>query len=167
MNETEETQGTRTEAAGKWVRLELELDPTTDAVLTVKARQAGITKSAYMGRLLSAKLEHAAEDGPPGAVKMETFVAVVRVPERVAQGMRYGKGSLRWLCQEWIGAGWEAEFDEGEEWINTVRSRYGCEPDDREDFDGLDAGFVEAGSEAEKTIMGLLAKRADADTVKG
>lgn len=164
MNETKETQGTRTEAEGKWVRVQLELDPTTDAILTVKARQAGISKSAFVGRLLSDKVGGAGEDGPQGAVKMKTLVALVRVPERAAQGLRYGKGSLRWVCGEWVGGGYEAEFDEDDEWSNTVRSRYGCEPEDREDFDGLDAGFVEAGSDAEKTIMALLTERAEGDT---
>jgi hypothetical protein len=167
MNETKETQGTRTEGEREWVRVQLELDPATDAILTVKARQAGITRSALIGRLLSAKVEGLGHDGPQGAVKMETLVALVRVPERVAQGMRYGKGSLRWVCGEWVGGGWEAEFDEDGEWANDVRARYGCEPDDRDDFDGLDAGFVEAGSNAERVIMGLLSKRADADTAEG
>ena len=166
MNETKETQGTRTEAEGEWVRVQLELDPATDARLTLKARRAGITKSAVVRRLLGDVVQGAAEDWPQGAVKTKTLVAVVRVPERVAQGMKRGKGSLRWLCGEWIGGGWEAEFDECEEWGRDVRARYGCEPDDRDDFDGLDAGFVEAGSEAEKAIMGLLAERADADTAK-
>lgn len=166
MNETKETQCTRTEGEREWVRVQLELDPATDAILTVKARQAGITKSAFIGRLLSGKVGGAGEDGPQGGVKMKTLVALVRVPERAAQGLRYGKGSLRWVCGEWVGGGYEAEFDEDDEWSNTVRSRYGCEPEDREDFDGLDAGFVEAGSEAEKAIMGLLAERADADTAK-
>lgn len=164
MNETKETQGTRTEAEGKWVRVQLELDPATDARLTLKARRAGITKSAVVRRLLGDVVQGAAEDWPQGAVKTKTLVAVVRVPERVAQGMKRGKGSLRWLCGEWIGGGWEAEFDECEEWGRDVRARYGCEPEDREDFDGMDAGFVEAGSDAEKTIMALLTERAEGDT---
>ena len=90
MNETKETQGTRTEAEGKWVRVQLELDPATDARLTLKARRAGITKSAVVRRLLGDVVQGAAEDWPQGAVKTKTLVAVVRVPERVARGMRRG-----------------------------------------------------------------------------
>ena len=44
-----------------------------------------------------------------------------------------------------------------------MRARFGCEPQDRTDFDGLDAGFVEPDSEAEQAIMGLIARRADGD----
>ena len=62
--------------------------------------------------------------------------------------MRYGKGSLVLWCVDGLGSVWEGDFD-GNVWEKEVRARFGCEPQDRTDFDGLDAGFVEPDSEAE------------------
>ena len=173
MNETKDTQGTRTEEkreGQKWELVTVEVDEETARRTTLLARQAGVSKSAFLRDLLLregakvADVEAARmQAAPPGTVKMKTLVALVRVPERVAQGLRYGSGSLALWCGEWLAAAWDGDFD-GEEWEEEVRARFGCEPADKLDFDGLDAGFVEAGSEAEKTIMGLLTERADADT---
>lgn len=173
MNETKETQGTRTEGKPEgrtWERVEVELDEDTARQATLLARQAGISKSAFLRELLLRAGEKVDADAaarmraaPPGTVKMKTLVALVRVPERVAQGLRCGEESLARWCGEWLGAAWDGDFDGGE-WGEEVRARFGCEPMDKYDFDGLDAGFVEAGGKAEKTIMGLLTERADADT---
>lgn len=92
------------------------------------------------------------------AGRMQTLVALVRVPERTAAGMRCMGEPLPWLCREWMGGGWEAEFDEAEAWDADVRARFGCGPDDREAFEGLAVGFVEAGSDAERAIVDALAK---------
>ena len=120
------TQGTRT--AGKqevgreqWERWEVELDNETAARVTALARKAEVSKSADLGKLVSGAIAGALPDGeaktagmecaPQGMVKMETLVALVRVPERVAQGMRYGKGSLVLWCEEGLSACWEGDFD--------------------------------------------------------
>ena len=142
----------------------MELDKETAELVIRAARKARTSNSAFLRKLiLGGATGKEVEPGPPGLERAKTLVAVVRVPERVAQGLRCGSESLARWCGDWLGEGWGAEFD-GEEWEGEVRARFGCEPGDKYDFDGLDAGFVEAGSEAEKTIMGLLTERADADT---
>lgn len=99
------------------------------------------------------------------AAKMETIVALVRVPERVAKSLRYGRGSLIYWAQESLGSSWEADFDGDDPDWEKEAARLGASGKDRECFDGLDVGFVEAGSEAEKSIMDLVTLRADSDTV--
>ena len=172
MQKTKETKSTRTEGkreGRKWELVEVELDEESAELATLLARKAGVSKSALLRKLLAESGERVdaektaeLEAAPPGTVKLETLVVVCRVPERVAQGMRWGKGSLAWWCGDGLGAMWEGDFD-GNDWEKEVTARFGCVPDDRRDFDGLDAGFVEAGGEAEKAIMAMLTKRAEAD----
>lgn len=98
--------------------------------------------------------------------KMFTLVALVRMPERVARGLRAVDASLAWWCGDAVGCSWEGEWDSGpdiEPWRKEVEGRWGCGPEDREKMRGWDAGFVEAGSEAEEAICRLLTMRADAD----
>lgn len=101
--------------------------------------------------------------------KMKTLVAMVRVPERVAQGMLYGEGSLaRWVLDGMEGL-WESDFEDTEtaQWAEDVKRLFGCTGADRDAMEELDAGFVEAGGEAERTIAGLVAERAEADRERG
>lgn len=98
--------------------------------------------------------------------KMFTLVALVRMPERVARGLRAGDASLAWWCGDAVGCSWEGEWDSDpdvEPWREEVEGRWGCGPEDREKMRGWDAGFVEAGSEEEEAISRLLTMRADAD----
>lgn len=88
-------------------------------------------------------------------MKMKTLVALVRVPERVAEGLKCRPNPAEW-CGRWLGAAWEGAF-ELDEWEDTVRERFGCVPDDRERFAGLDAGFIDAGGDAERALRGFLA----------
>jgi hypothetical protein len=99
----------------------------------------------------------------------KTLVAMVRVPERVARGMLYGEGSLAWCVLQGVGAVWESDFEDTEtaQWAADVKRLFGCAGADREAMRELDAGFVEAGGEAERTIAGLVAERAEADREKG
>lgn len=99
---------------------------------------------------------------PKRPAAQETLVCLVRVPERVAQGMRFGDGSLADWCKDGIGSTWEGDDFDGD-WGTEVQRLFKCKPEDRVAFAAVDAGFVEPGSDAERNIMGLIAKRADAD----
>jgi len=95
---------------------------------------------------------------------MKTLVAMVRVPDNVAEGMKYGRGSLAWWVAEGVRAFWESDFDDTEEeWPQAVARRFGCRPADRERMLAYDAGFVEADGEAEREVARLIAARAAAD----
>ena len=88
----------------------MEVDNETAARVAEAARKAGVSKSAYLGKLVAGAFPGwdaktaGMECAPQGMVKMETLVALVRVPERVAQGMRYGKGSLVLWCEDGVAA---------------------------------------------------------------
>ena len=115
------------------------------------------------GGLLGEKMNETKQEQPE---KMLTLVALVRMPERVARGLRAGDASLAWWCGEAVGCSWEGEWDsdpDAVKWQKEIAERWGCGPEDRETMRGHDAGFVEAGSEAEAEIRRLLTMRADAD----
>lgn len=156
MKETKKKNG-RTRL---WVRL----SDDELARLRALADAEGVTPGKMIGRLL--ERGDGGRAGGAGAA-MQTLVALVRVPVRAAEGFRCAGGRLPWLCREWMGGGWEAEFDEAEAWGADVRARFGCAPEDREAFEGLAVGFVEPGSEAEKTIARLLEDRAEPDRERG
>ena len=128
-----------------------------------KAAAAAVALGVARGKLAAAeraagiRLERS--DTPDADSKL--IVALVRVPARSADALRYGPGDYAAWVAEAIALQYRSDFDPDPEthnnpWAAEVAALYGARPDDGDAFRGLRVAVVDPESETARTVAAAL-----------
>ena len=128
-----------------------------------KAGEAAVALGIARGQLDEA--ERAAGIRPPLPVpddaESKLLVALVRVPARAADAMRYGPGDFTAWIADALALQYGSEFNAdagapGNPWAVEVRARYGAGPEDADLFRGMRAAVIDPVGETARAVAAAL-----------
>ena len=109
--------------------------------------------------------ERAAGVCPPLPVQDDAesklLVALVRIPARAADAMRYGPGDFAGWIADALAVQYGSDFDAdagapGNPWAVEVRARYGAGPEDADAFRGMRAAVIDPNGETARAVAAAL-----------
>ena len=118
-----------------------------------RASAAAVAFGIAGGDLAAAEINAGLREPPPDPFETDAgklIVALVRVPTRAADALRYGSGDFAAWIAEAVGFQYRADFDplpddppSLREWAETVQSRFAAAPEDADAFRCERVGVVE------------------------
>jgi len=97
----------------------------------------------------------------PDDAGSKLLVALVRVPARAADAMRYGPGDFAGWIADALAVQYSSDFDAdagapGNPWAVEVRARYGAGPEDAATFRGVCATVIDPAGETARAVAAAL-----------
>lgn len=126
-----------------------------------RVNNAAVALGVAEADLREAECEAGLRPATPPARGGKLIVALVRVPERAADALRYGPGDFAGWIAGALAIQYGSDFDAdagapGNPWAVEVRARYGAGPEDADAFRGMRAAVIDPTGETARAVAAAL-----------